>query len=59
VALRELRTIVAEAIAHGSRLDRIHHPDARWSGARSWSKRWRANSPTSMPRSNASGEARS
>jgi hypothetical protein len=33
VALRELRRIVADAIARASRLDRIHHPDARWSGA--------------------------
>ena len=31
VALRELRGIVSDAIARASRIDRIHHPDRRWS----------------------------
>ena len=31
VALRELRGIVADAIARAGRIDRIHHPDRRWS----------------------------
>jgi hypothetical protein len=31
VALRELRGIVADAIARVGRVDRIHHPDRRWS----------------------------
>ena len=31
VALRELRGIVADAIARAGRVDRIHHPDRRWS----------------------------
>jgi hypothetical protein len=31
VALRDLRQIVADAIARAGRIDRIHHPDRRWS----------------------------
>lgn len=31
VALHELRRIVATALDHAGRIDRIHHPDARWS----------------------------
>jgi hypothetical protein len=30
VALRELRAITANAIARAGRIDRIHHPDRRW-----------------------------
>jgi hypothetical protein len=30
VALRDLRRIAAEAIARAGRIDRIHHPDRRW-----------------------------
>jgi hypothetical protein len=30
VALRELRGIVADAIARAGRIDRIHHPNRRW-----------------------------
>jgi hypothetical protein len=33
VALRELRGIVADAIARASRVGGIRHPDRRWSGA--------------------------
>lgn len=31
VTLRELRSIVARALDAAGRIDRIHHPDARWS----------------------------
>lgn len=31
VALRELRRVVTDAIARAGRIDRIHHPDRRWS----------------------------
>jgi hypothetical protein len=31
IALRDLRRIVADAIARTGRIDRIHHPDRRWS----------------------------
>ena len=33
VALRDLRGIVADAIARAGRIDRIHHPDCRWTTA--------------------------
>jgi hypothetical protein len=33
VALRDLRRIVADAIARASRIDRIQHPDRRWTTA--------------------------
>jgi hypothetical protein len=33
VALRELRGIVADAMARASRVGGIRHPDRRWSGA--------------------------
>ena len=33
VALRDLRRIVADAIARAGRIDRIRHPDRRWSTA--------------------------
>jgi hypothetical protein len=33
VALRELRGIVAHAISRAGRIDRIHHPDRRWTTA--------------------------
>jgi hypothetical protein len=31
VALRDLRRVVADAIARAGRIDRIRHPDRRWS----------------------------
>jgi hypothetical protein len=31
VALRDLRRIVTDALARAGRIDRIHHPDRRWS----------------------------
>jgi hypothetical protein len=33
VALRDLRRLVADAIAQAGRIDRIHHPDRRWTTA--------------------------
>jgi hypothetical protein len=33
VALRDLRGIVADAIARAGRIDRIQHPDRRWTTA--------------------------
>jgi hypothetical protein len=33
VALRELRGIVADAISRAGRIDRIQHPDRRWTTA--------------------------
>jgi hypothetical protein len=33
VALRELRRIVADAISRAGRIDRIQHPDRRWTTA--------------------------
>jgi hypothetical protein len=33
VALRDLRGIVADAIARAVRIDRIQHPDRRWTTA--------------------------
>jgi hypothetical protein len=33
VALRELRGIVADAISRAGRIDRIRHPDRRWTTA--------------------------
>jgi hypothetical protein len=33
VTLRELRGIVADAIARAGRIDRIRHPDRRWTTA--------------------------
>ena len=33
VALHDLRSIVADAISRAGRIDRIHHPDRRWTTA--------------------------
>jgi hypothetical protein len=33
VALRDLRGIIADAIARAGRIDRIQHPDRRWTTA--------------------------
>jgi hypothetical protein len=42
VALRDLRRIVADAIARAGRFDGIRHPDRRWT-LRTYSRRSRSN----------------